>query len=114
MAEEKGGVRKVKVEGMREVEMEGKRRCSKMNVKTTITMKTNRKGVRADLVWQRTTTWHSPVTGVSWWRVANTNTAVLPMPLYHITPYRIHSKKRKEEKQDKCKTGEMLEKEEKQ
>ena len=45
-------------------EKESSRR--KINVKTTITMKTDRIGVRADLVWQSTTTWHSPVTGVSW------------------------------------------------
>lgn len=31
-------------------------------------------------VWQSTTTWTSPSTGFSWWRVANTNTAVLPIP----------------------------------
>jgi hypothetical protein len=76
---------------VREVEEESNRR--KM---TTITMMTKRKWVRADLVWQSTTTWHSPVTGVSWWRVARTNTAVLPMPFYHITLHTFKDKERKE------------------
>jgi hypothetical protein len=93
---------------------EGNRKSRKINVKSTMKIKANRIGVSADLVWQRTTTWHSPVTGVSWCRVARTNTAVLPMPFYHITSYHIHSKIRKEKKQEICKTEETLEKKKKQ